>query len=61
MQNNILLIITILLFIFFAIIGYVVDKKRNKENKEKEVLTEVDERNFEPIIDIPKEEPKEFK
>lgn len=42
LQNNSLLIITIVAFIVFAIIGYVVDSKKNKGNnkKEKEILTE---------------------
>ena len=48
-----LIIITIALFIMFAILGYIVDKSKNKSNKEKEVLTEVDNggNNFEPTVD----------
>lgn len=42
LQDNSLLIITIVAFIAFAIIGYVVDSKKNKgiNKKEKEILTE---------------------
>lgn len=52
-QNNMLLIITISLFIMFAILGYIVDKSKNKNNKEKEILTEVDNsnNNFAPTQD----------
>ena len=52
-QNNMLLIITIALFIMFAILGYIVDKSKNKNNKEKEILTEVDNsnNNFAPTQD----------
>ena len=53
-QNNMLLIITISLFIMFAILGYIVDKSKNKNNnKEKEILTEVDNSNndFAPTQD----------
>ena len=53
-QNNMLLIITIALFIMFAILGYIVDKSKNKNNnKEKEILTEVDNSNndFAPTQD----------
>ena len=48
-----LLIITIALFIMFAILGYIVDKSKNKNNKEKEILTEVDNsnNNFAPTQD----------
>ena len=31
-QNNMLLIITIALFIMFAILGYIIDKSKNKNN-----------------------------
>lgn len=53
-QNNMLLIITIALFIMFAILGYIIDKSKNKNNnKEKEILTEVDNsnNNFAPTQD----------
>ena len=52
-QNNMLLVITIALFIMFAILGYIVDKSKNKSNKEKEILTEVDNsnNNFAPTQD----------
>lgn len=53
-QNNMLLIITIALFIMFAILGYIIDKSKNKNNnKEKEILTEVDNSNndFAPTQD----------
>ena len=53
-QNNMLLIITIALFIMFAILGYIIDKcKNNNNNKEKEILTEVDNSNndFAPTQD----------
>lgn len=53
-QNNMLLIITIALFIMFAILGYIIDKsKNNNNNKEKEILTEVDNsnNNFAPTQD----------
>ena len=53
-QNNMLLIITIALFILFAILGYIIDKSKNKNNnKEKEILTEVDNsnNNFAPTQD----------
>ena len=53
-QNNMLLIITIALFIMFAILGYIIDKSKNKNNnKEKEILTEVDNsnNNFAPAQD----------
>ena len=49
-----LLIITIALFIMFAILGYIIDKSKNKNNnKEKEILTEVDNsnNNFAPTQD----------
>ncbi len=40
-QNNSLLVITIIAFIIFAVIGYIVDSKKNNGNKkEKEILTE---------------------
>ena len=39
-REHILLIVTILAFILFAIIGYVVDKAKNQNNKEKEILKE---------------------
>lgn len=57
-QNNMLLIITIALFIMFAILGYIVDKSKNKNNKEKEILTEVDNsnNNFAPAQDKMNEE-----
>lgn len=39
--DNYLLVITILAFVVFAIIGYIVDSKKNKGSKqEKEILTE---------------------
>ena len=53
-QNNMLLIITIALFIMFAILGYIIDKSKNKNNnKEKEILTEIDNsnNNFAPTHD----------
>ena len=53
-QNNMLLIITIALFIMFAILGYIIDKSKNKNNnKEKEILTEIDNsnNNFAPTQD----------
>lgn len=55
-QNNMLLIITIALFIMFAILGYIIDKSKNNNNnnnKEKEILTEVDNsnNNFAPTQD----------
>ena len=57
-QDNMLLIITIALFIMFAILGYIVDKSKNKNNKEKEILTEVDNsnNNFSPTQDKMNEE-----
>lgn len=39
-KNHILLIATILAFIIFSIIGYVVDKTKNQSKKEKEILNE---------------------
>lgn len=40
--NNFLIVITICLFLLFALIGYLVDNLKNKKNKESELLTEVD-------------------
>lgn len=47
--DNALLIITIALFIMFAILGYIVDKSKNKNKKEKEVLTENITDDFKPV------------
>lgn len=37
--KNYVIIIIIVAFIIFALIGYVVDSMKNKDNKEKELLT----------------------
>lgn len=55
-EEHTLLVITIALFIMFAILGYIVDKSKNKKNKEKEILTETTTTEF-----IPMEDQKETK
>ena len=52
-KNHILLIATILAFIIFAIIGYVVDKTKNQIKKEKEILNEEVQGDFVQNIEIP--------
>lgn len=53
-KDNIFLVVTILAFVIFAIIGYVVDSTKNRKNskKEKEVLTEEFKPNEELDIDL---------
>lgn len=58
-KNHILLIATILAFIIFAIIGYVVDKTKNQSKKEKEILNEEIKENFVPNVEIPTKTSKE--
>lgn len=58
-KNHILLIATILAFIIFAIIGYVVDKTKNQSKKEKEILNEEIKEDFVPNVEIPTEASKE--
>ena len=52
-KNHILLIATILAFIIFAIIGYVVDKTKHQSKKEKEILNEEVQGDFVQNIEIP--------
>ena len=52
-KNHILLIATILAFIIFAIIGYVVDKTKNQSKKEKEILNEEVQGDIVQNIEIP--------
>ena len=52
-KNHILLIATILAFIIFAIIGYVVDKTKNQSKKEKEILNEEVQGDFVQNIETP--------
>ena len=46
-----MLIVTILAFILFAIIGYVVDKAKNQNNKEKEILKETTSDEIAPNVE----------
>lgn len=50
-REHILLIVTILAFILFAIIGYVVDKAKNQNNKEKEILKETTSDEIAPNVE----------
>ena len=50
-REHILLIVTILAFILFAIIGYVVDKTKNQNNKEKEILKETTSDEIAPNVE----------
>lgn len=50
-REHILLIVTILAFILFAIIGYVVDKTKNQNNKEKEILKETSSDEIAPNVE----------
>lgn len=51
-REHILLIVTILAFILFAIIGYVVDKTKNQNNKEKEILKETTSDEIAPNVEV---------
>lgn len=50
-REHILLIVTILAFNLFAIIGYVVDKAKNQNNKEKEILKETTSDEIAPNVE----------
>ena len=50
-REHILLIVTILAFILFAIIGDVVDKTKNQNNKEKEILKETTSDEIAPNVE----------
>ena len=39
-KENLVLVLTLASFVVFAIIGYIVDHSKNKDNKEKDILKE---------------------
>ena len=39
-KENLVLVLTLVSFVVFAIIGYIVDHSKNKDNKEKDILKE---------------------
>ena len=47
-----MLIVTILAFIIFAVIGYVVDKTKNQNSKEKEILKETTSDEIAPNVEV---------
>ena len=51
-REHILLIVTILAFIIFAVIGYVVDKTKNQNSKEKEILKETTSDEIAPNVEV---------
>lgn len=59
-KDNLLLVLTVAAFIVFAIIGFVVDNTKNKDNKEKDLLKEQPENEIKPNVEkVSKKETKE--
>lgn len=53
-KENLLLVVTLGSFVVFAIIGFIVDNTKNKDNKEKDILKDEPESKIKPNIDVPK-------
>ena len=49
------MVLTLVSFVAFAIIGYIVDHSKNKDNKEKDILKEDITEEIKPNIDVPKD------
>ena len=54
-KENLVLVLTLVSFVVFAIIGYIVDHSKNKDNKEKDILKEDITEEIKPNIDVPKD------
>ena len=54
-KENLILVLTLASFVVFAIIGYIVDHSKNKDNKEKDILKEDITEEIKPNIDVPKD------
>ena len=50
-KENLLLIATLVAFIVFAIIGFVVDNTKNKDSKEKDLLKEQNDSEVKPNVE----------
>lgn len=51
-KENLILVLTLASFIVFAVIGYIVDHSKNKDNKEKDILKEDITEDIKPNIDV---------
>ncbi len=54
-KENLLLVLTLGSFVVFAIIGFIVDNTKNKDNKEKDILKEDINTEIKPNVEIPKD------
>lgn len=54
-KENLLLVLTLGSFVVFAIIGFIVDNTKNKDNKEKDILKEDINTEIKPNIDVSKD------
>ena len=54
-KENLVLVLTLASFVVFAIIGYIVDHSKNKDNKEKDILKEDITEEIKPNIDVTKD------
>ena len=54
-KENLVLVLTLASFVVFAIISYIVDHSKNKDNKEKDILKEDITEEIKPNIDVTKD------